>query len=202
MVEWYACPCQITFGNQSRACKYLTVGHVSLGLVCSEAVAGHRAPDPYDLYTLVAILRKYVSAPLHCAQGASQLQVAKLSSGSLMCCILVCFVLCGACCLLARCSYAACASHVSVWRVVCGRRCVGLLGRSESSVTLGLQLLTAAVTRGGSALALPGAAPLLHILQHDVALHVVWLGTGCVPVSLCTRRLQSINAAQEKTGLE
>ena len=60
LVEWYACPCQSTFVNPSRARKYLTVGHVSLGLVCSEAVAGHRAPDPYDLYTLVAILRKYV----------------------------------------------------------------------------------------------------------------------------------------------
>jgi hypothetical protein len=93
--------CQSVFVNPSRACKYLIVGHVSLGLVCSEAVAGHRAPDPYDLYTLVAILRKYVPAPLHCAQGASQLQVVKLSSVSLICCILVCFVLCGVSCVAA-----------------------------------------------------------------------------------------------------
>lgn len=138
---------------------------------------------------------------MDCVQGASQLQVAKLSFVSLMCSILVCFVLCGACFLHVRRSYVVCASHVSVWCVVCDRRCVGLLGRSESSVTLGLQLLTAAVTRGGAALALPGAAPLLHILQHDVALHVVWLGTGCVPASFCTRRLQSMYAAKEKTGL-
>ena len=184
-----------------HVCKPITCAQVPhswprvIGFGVQRGCGGPSSPRPVRPVhpgTHLAEVRPY--------QGACQLEVAKLSSVSLMCCILVCFVLCGACCLLARCSYAACASHVSVW-CVCGRRCVGLLGRSESSVTLGLQLLTAAVTRGGSALALPGAAPLLHILQHVVAMHVVWLGTGCVPVLRCTRRLQSIYAAKEKTGL-
>ena len=142
---------------------------------------------------------------MDCVQGASKLQVSKLSFVSLMCSILV-----RLCCVV-RAAFMCAAPMLrvhpmSVCGVLCvlwvGHRCVGLLGRSESSVTLGLQLLTAAVTRGGSALALPGAAPLLHILQHDVALHVVWLGTGCVPVSFCTRGLQSMYAAKEKAGLE
>ena len=56
------------------------------------------------------------------------------------------------------------------------RKFVGLLGRSESSVSLGLHLLSAAVSNGGRAFALPGASALLDIVKHDVGLHVMWLG--------------------------
>ena len=45
---------------------------LSLRPVSRETVARNQAPDPYDAYTLVAILRKWVSIAVPCCSRVEQ----------------------------------------------------------------------------------------------------------------------------------
>ncbi len=45
---------------------------ISLRPVSRETVARNQAPDPYDAYTLVAILRKWVSMSIPCCSGRAE----------------------------------------------------------------------------------------------------------------------------------